>query len=242
MVITDTQQGILDSTSPSSVHFLKLRGMKVKSPPPTPGLLVTSVLRCSWYISIRVDEELTKRWREWAAYLIAERRLPAQLQGGGGGHEQARLLSHQEATIRRAKLGQLPLVHVCDRELTELDPATEADHTRSWFHLPGMTAQRNPSSCRDASRSTEPSSRLGHRKSSHHHRNRAVSDRRVSPAVVPIFLNQWACSAHCSAVTQERCDTLRRAVEEGQSAQQTASIRAFKEQSVTRAAHVYPPI
>lgn len=65
--------------------------------------------------------------REWVAYLIAQRRLPAELQRGGGGHEQACLLSHQEATIRRAKLGQLPLVHVCDRELTELDPATAAD-------------------------------------------------------------------------------------------------------------------
>lgn len=46
--------------------------------------------------------------REWVVHLIGEKRLPAELQRGGSSHEQARLLSHQEATIRRAKMGQLP--------------------------------------------------------------------------------------------------------------------------------------
>lgn len=64
----------------------------------------------------------------------------------------------------------------------------------------------------------------------------------MSPAAVPIFLNQWACSVRCSAVTQERCETFCRAVEVGQSAQQTASIRASKEQTITQAAHMYSPI
>lgn len=50
--------------------------------------------------------------REWVVYLIGERRLPAELQRGGSSHEQAGLLSRQEAAIRRAKLGQLPFVHM----------------------------------------------------------------------------------------------------------------------------------
>lgn len=65
---------------------------------------------------------------EWVVYLIGEKRLPAELQRGSGGHEQACLLSHQEATVRRAKLGQLPFVHMYDKELTELHPVTEPDH------------------------------------------------------------------------------------------------------------------
>lgn len=46
--------------------------------------------------------------REWVVHLISEKRLPAELQRGGSSHEQARLLSHQEATVRRTKMGQLP--------------------------------------------------------------------------------------------------------------------------------------
>lgn len=72
--------------------------------------------------------------REWVVYLIGEKRLPAELQRGGGGHEQACLLSHQEATIRREKLGQLPCVHMYDKELTELDPLTEPDHVVFFGH------------------------------------------------------------------------------------------------------------
>lgn len=53
---------------------------------------------------------------EWVVYLIGQRRLPAELQRGGSSHEQACLLSHQEATIRRAKLGQLAMVHMYDKE------------------------------------------------------------------------------------------------------------------------------
>lgn len=120
--------------------------------------------------------------REWVVYLIGEKRLPAELQRGGSSHEQACLLAHQEATIRRAQLGQLPFVHICDKEGIKTDPVTEPYHivsqTQGTIHpslsprLPGKTAQRNLSFCRDPSHSTEPGSRLEHKKSSHHNATR----------------------------------------------------------------------
>lgn len=45
--------------------------------------------------------------REWVAHLIREMRLPAELQRGSSGHEQTRLLPHQESAIGRTQLGQL---------------------------------------------------------------------------------------------------------------------------------------
>lgn len=51
--------------------------------------------------------------REWVAHLIREMRLSAELQRGGSGHEQTRLLSHQEGTIRGAQLGQLQVHSQC---------------------------------------------------------------------------------------------------------------------------------
>lgn len=68
---------------------------------------------------------------EWVVYLIGEKRLPAELQRGSSSHEQARLLSHQEATIRRAKLGQLPFEHMYDKELIKTDPVMEPYHFAS---------------------------------------------------------------------------------------------------------------
>lgn len=61
--------------------------------------------------------------REWVVHLIREKRLPAELQRGGSSHEQARLLSQQEATIRRTKMGQLPFD---DKELIKTPAVTES--------------------------------------------------------------------------------------------------------------------
>lgn len=114
--------------------------------------------------------------REWVVYLIGEKRLPAELQRGSSSHEQACLLSHQEATIRGAKLGQLPFVHMYEKKMNKTRSSDrtrarrvsgithEEPSTPSLFSLPGKTAQRNLSFCRDTSHSTEPSSRLEHKK------------------------------------------------------------------------------
>lgn len=109
--------------------------------------------------------------REWVAHLIREKRLPAELQRGGSSHEQARLLSQQEATIRRTKMGQLPFD---DKEPIKTPPVTESPTSQPAggtqhpnFHSPGKKAERNPSFCRDGSHNTELSSRLEHIKSSH---------------------------------------------------------------------------
>lgn len=68
--------------------------------------------------------------REWVVYLIGERRLPAELQGGGSSHEQACLLSHQEATIRRTELGQLSFVHTYDRERIKIETESPTSNPR----------------------------------------------------------------------------------------------------------------
>lgn len=78
--------------------------------------------------------------REWVEYLIREERLPAELQGGGGSHEQARLLSHQEAAIRGTELGQLPFVHTYDTELIKADPVTETPTSYPRREEPGTPA------------------------------------------------------------------------------------------------------
>lgn len=63
-------------------------------------------------------------------YLIGEERPPAELQRGGGSHEQACLLSHQDGLIRGAKLRQLPFEHMYDKEGTKTDSVTPS-HTRN---------------------------------------------------------------------------------------------------------------
>lgn len=110
--------------------------------------------------------------REWVAHLIREKRLPAELQRGGSSHEQARLLSQQEATIGRTKMGQLPFDDKEPIENTSGDRiAHVASHGRNRApelpYSPGKKAGRSPSSCQDGSRSTELSSRLEHKESRH---------------------------------------------------------------------------
>lgn len=57
-----TNVHILDSMLPSSVRvrFRLEGGIQMKTPTLAPAALVTSLLCCSWYISILVDEELAK--------------------------------------------------------------------------------------------------------------------------------------------------------------------------------------
>lgn len=78
--------------------------------------------------------------REWVVHLIREKRLPAELQRGGSSHEQARLLSHQEATIRRTKMGQLPFD---DKEPIKTPPVTESPTS----HPTGGTEHPNFHTC-----------------------------------------------------------------------------------------------